>query len=395
MFSVRFRRVGIWLFLIGFIPGVVLGQGGNFFDKIRNLSNPPVILPIEHPPKLWLNVERIIFAEVTGKCADEIVATLRQEFVQRGVTVVDRTHLDTVMQEHGLIKARFVEKETAIKLGKILGGTTLITLDVQRCEDEQTRWQKRHDKGTSHYAKSWTFVKGAVQVIDLETTRIFSVEVFEQDGGETAGPSSDRPQFPSIYPIHDAVLRQAAVEVLKMLFRWEEGVEVPFFDNKKCGLKDVYRRLSVGDYDGAEASAETAVDKCSREKESYQARAHYDLGVIRFLQQDYEDALQSFERAYALDPDSRTRKTVMETQRALEARDRLEGYLGFVATGDTGQALAQAAIDQALEDAEVAEAAEAKGDPRARLKSLKGLFDDGLITQEEYDQKRTEILSEM
>lgn len=373
-------------------PAVSKAQLGELVDGFRKMINPPVTLPLEHPPKLWLNVEQVIFAETKGKCADEIAAILRQEFVQRGAKVIDRSHLDTVLQEHGLIKARLVEKETAVQLGKILGGTTLITLDVQRCEDEQNRWSKSHEKGSTYYAKSWTHVKGSAQVIDLETTQIFSAEVFQQDGGKTVSSSGGWPEYPPIFSIHDEIIRLSAMEVVKLLFRWEEGVEVPFFDTKKCGLKDAYRRVTVGDYDGAREIAEVAIGKCSGRKPDLQARALYDLGVIEFLGQNYESALENFERAYDLDPSKRTRRTVVETQRAIEVRGRLGGYESFLTTGNTKQDLAGFALEAAIEEAAATDAAESV---KARLEALKELFDDGLISEEDYAKKRAEILKDL
>ena len=390
----RFRWLAALLALwsvTAFVPAAS-AQFGEIFDGIRNISNPPVILPIEHPPKLWMNVQRVIFADTQGACADEIVAILRQEFVQRGVVVVDRSQLDTVMQEHGLIRSRLIEKETAIQLGKILGGTTLITLDVQRCEDEKTQWSRRGEKGSTYYAKSWVYVKGAAQVIDLETTRIFSSEVFEQDDGEQASSSAGRPEHPAIFPIHDQVVRRAALEVVKLLFSWEEGVEIPFFDDKRCGLKDVYRRLTVGDYEGAESGAIAAVDACASKKPKHQARAYYDLGVTQFLQARYPEALDSFEQAYSLDPDRRTRKPVVETQRAIEVFERMNGYRGFLEEGGASQVLQEIGIQGAAEEAESSEKREGV---RERLKELKSLYDDGLISKEDYEAKRAEILKDL
>ncbi len=384
------KRFLCLVMLLSAQPGA--GQVSELVGSFRRLVTPEVTLSIDHPPKLWVDIERVIFAEAKGKCSDELQALLEQEFVQRGVEVVDRRNLDVVLQEHGLIRTRLIEEETAIELGKILGGATLVTLDVQRCQTETPTWSKRSGKTTTRYAKAQTFVKGSAQVIDLETTRIFSSQVFEADFQNTNRSSSGPVQRPSQQLVHDQAIRLAAAEVLKLLFRWQEGVTVPFFDSKKCGLKKVYQQIVVGDFGAAEARAEKAVDECSAGKDSLRARTYYGLGVTQFLQNDYESALGNFEAAYALDPEERTRRTVLETQRALEIERKLQGYLSSSNQKGHQQALADFAVAEAVEESKRAGSTESISE---RLKVLKGLLDDGLITEDEYAEKKAEILKDL
>lgn len=369
----------------------VTAQGwGELFSGVKSMMHPPVVIELEHPPTHWLQVEQIAFAEVKGKCAEEMAALLREFFVKKGVTIVDRNHLKTVLAEQGLVASGLVNPETAIQLRQIIGATTLIVLEVQRCQDEPRTWTKRSQTKqgtkTSYYSETTTYIKGAVQIVDLETTQVFSSEVFQASYSEKAGPANQRIDPPAAYPIHDQALQSASGEVARLLFTWEQPIELPFFNPKKCGLKDVYRRLEIGDFTGAEELAVAAVAECRGRKAELQAKSEYDLGITRMLLDDYPLALENFESAYSTEPRKDFLEAVQAARSGIDATERLEGYWRFLEEGgDPGGLLVQQAIQNSKDST--------SGDAMERLAELKELLEAGLISEEDYDEKKEEILA--
>src|SRR5262245_25212311 len=66
------------------------------FKKKLGLGGPEVELNINHPPALPLRVTTIAIAEPEGQCADGVAARVEEDFVQAGVTVIDRQRLAAV-----------------------------------------------------------------------------------------------------------------------------------------------------------------------------------------------------------------------------------------------------------------------------------------------------------
>ncbi len=103
------------------------------------LTNPTITVEIQHPPGLNISVERIAFGPARGECSNEIVQRLMDNFVSSGIEVVDRQSTDRLLDEHDFASTGYVDRATAAELGKLLGPSAMIMVEVQRCVTEQSR----------------------------------------------------------------------------------------------------------------------------------------------------------------------------------------------------------------------------------------------------------------
>ncbi len=384
------RRALLTLLTLGLLlPGLATA---GFLDAFVSMVN----VELEHPPDLGFTVERIAFAEASGQCSGEFVDALISKFVANGVEVVERERLEDLLESIDFSASGYVRDEDAVALGQILGPSALVFLDVQRCTEEQNRSTKssKTKEGTRYTYISTTtaYFKSSLKIVDVATGRIFSSKVVEETRSDKNTSSDGYPEYPSKYELHDAAIAGATEQVHRMFFPWTEDKELRFFKDSKCGLKDAYRMIQVGDYEGAEAKSRANLEQCKAEskvKPKVLARAYYNAGMAHFLQDEHAAALSHFEAAHRIKPGDRMREAVNTSKQAIALAAEMSAYESRLAQRQAG-----GGGELRPAEAEKGSPPEAQS-PAHRLKRLKELFEQGLLTEEEYKEKRAEILAEL
>lgn len=363
-------------------------------------TNPKVEVTMTHPPGFPLSLERAAVVPRGDDCAEEFGDTVVALFARQGVDLVDRQNIETVLAEQDLGASGYVDADTAVELGQVLGSAALILVTTQRCDEEQNRSSERvktlsGDERTKYTAKTEGFFKGSVRVVDLATARIFAAQTV--DGRSTLENTSydGYPESPSRYDARDAALSDALVRVHRMFFPWDERRNLYFFNDDECNLKAAFKLLKIDDVAGAaELSAENLeICKTADVKPKFLARAYYNLGMARLLQSRYDEALEYLEQAYRRDGGSIIADSIEEARRAQRLAAQMAELEDSAALGPE---VAQAR-NQAQPTSGASEAAEGGGASSlaARLEQLETLLDQGLISQKEYDEKRQEILGDI
>ena len=121
------------------------------------------------------------------------------------------------------------------------------------------------------------------------------------------------------------------------------------------------------------------------------AEAWNSIGIALDDQGYYEDAIEAYNEALGLDPNYVTARQNKDI--ALKNLSRLdEAVQHYIQTLEGENDTVQWNAAEAPDDPMPSEFGE-NADPTQRLKTLKNMIDAGLITQEEYDAKRAEILA--
>jgi tetratricopeptide (TPR) repeat protein len=384
---------------------------GQFWDK---LNNPKIQVTLRHPPGLGLNVKRIAFGPSKGYESDQLTDALTQDFVQNGIEVVDRGHLQSILAEHDFSMSGYVDQTTAAALGKILGPTALIFVNLQRNKVERQQLRDPNvytdRNGYKHIrfiSRTQAFLKASIQTIDLATGRIFQAVSLE------ANPLQENESFDQCcaeYPpeseLQDRAMRQVVEQVHRQFLPWDETRKLYFFDDKDCDLKVAFSYLKGGNVQEAARQSEANLEKCKllpKGKEKVLARAHYNLGMSRFLLDDYDRAMAGFSEAQRIKTMDITVEAMTELNRArvlsaamrrVEERMALEASLGVAPSRETASpAGSKAPVKGGIIKGSTATAGAPT--PEERLKKVENLFRQKLITKSEYDAKRAEILKEM
>ena len=382
-----------------------------FWDK---LSNPKIQVTIKHPPGLGMQVKRIAFGPSKGRESDLLIDALTQDFVQSGVEVIDRQHLESILAEHNFSMSGYVDRTSAAELGKILGSAALIFVNLQRnkVEQQQLRDPSRYKdrNGNIHLkfiSRTQAFLKASVQTVDLATGRIFQATTVE------ANPVRENETFDQCcaeYPpeseVQDLALGIAVMRIHQQFLPWSEVRDLYFFDDKDCDLKVAFSLLKGGDVEGAARQSSANLEKCKaleKSKDKTLAHAYYNLGMTRFLLDDHDGAIAQFGEAQRVKPMDITAETMAEATKAralaialvkVEERVALEASVGAAGGRPVEKASRVAGTSRGQETARK-DASAAGTTVEERLKKVEDLFRKKLISKVEYDRKRAEILKDM
>ena len=399
--SIRTSKGPRWS-LLGALLGIFVAMptSSQLLSSLFEDLIPTVDVTLEHPPSLGLTVDTVAFAEARGECADEFVNALIEDFVHNNVNVVERQRLKEVMEEIDFSVSGYIDQDDAIALGRILGPSALVFVEVQRCATDQKRSSESYKTtqggyATQYYATTESHFKSAVRVVDLATGRIFSAKTVEKSESRTAKSTSGYPDYPSAYDLHDLVVRGATIQVHRMFFPWIETQSLRFFKDDKCNLKNAYQLLKIGDIEGASIQSAKNLEECKSQpkvKSKLLAHAYYNLGMTHFLEGEHDEALKLFEEAYRLKSGSRIEETILECKRAQQEAEnmrRFETRMELAAGAERGPGALSKEPDSSGSQA-------ADQDPvEERLRSLQSLLEKGLIDEEEYQTKREEILADL
>ena len=370
---------------------------------LGRLLNPEVTVTLEHPPDLGLTFSRVAFPAAHGTCSTEFVNALIEDFIDQGVEVIDRHHLEMILDEHDFALSHYVDRTTAAELGQILGPSALVLVDVTRCATEWNHTYKDYeteDGWRRHfYATVNGYFKASVQIADLETGRIFRARTVAADAELQNESDSGYPEYPSEYTVRDRFLQDAQFQVFRLLFPWEEKRSLTFFNDDRCNLKDAFQLLKIGDIEGTAARSLQNLERCKSDpkaKTKNLAHAYYNVGMTYMIQGSHEEAQSYFRQGYQLKPGSIFEEAINECQRAQQLAQELQEYETAMEIAIEDEAavkesrLSERSLDLPTEEPETS--ASSSRSIEDRLTKLRDLLDKGLITESEYQAKRAEIL---
>lgn len=373
---------------------------------LGRLLNPQVTVTLEHPPDLGLTYSRIAIPAAYGACSTEFVNALIEDFVDRGVEVIDRHHLERILDEHDFALSHYVDRNTAAELGQILGPSALILVDVTRCATERDRTSKGYPTKDGYnwhfYSKIRGHFKASVQIADLQTGRIFRTRTVSAEDELQNESSSGYPEFPSEYAVRDNLLSDARFQVFRLLFPWEESKTLTFFNDDRCRLKDAFQLLKTGDFQRTTARSLQLLEGCKTDpkaKTKNLAHAYYNVGMSHMVQGHHEEALNYFQQGYQVKPGSIFEEAMDECRRAQLVAEELEEYKEAmeIAMPDVADAdeLHPAPRSNGLLPEGSQASSSLSGSTVDRLEKLETLLEKGLITETEYQEKRAEILADL
>lgn len=365
------------------------------------LANPKVEVVVVHPPGLGLKVERLAFAPSRDLNSRELADALTADLVQsRQVEVVDRAHLDAVLKEQELGASGYVEPATIAKLGKLLGPSVLVIVNVNRSDLSRNQATKE-ERHTDYKTKLETVrlkrtsitsldFSATVQVLDLSTGRVFGAQRLEDTPSLSNSAYDGFPAYPRDADVRRLAFETAKGKVMRMLLAWDETRKLTFFDDDVFGMARAHERLRARDTRGALDLALAGLEQSKQDKgqkAKYYPRAQYNVGIIRFIQGQYEEALPYLRAALDMQPDASIFQTALrECQDAIELQEALR----------RAETRAEPAPRPATAASTPQPAPEpAKAGPEARLQKLQELYKKGLLDKKEYDAKKAEILKEL
>ena len=319
----RMKVVLVLLISIGFI----INASAQGFDA---LSNPKIYVKLTHPPGLGLKINKVVFNPATGNCSDQIIDAMISDFVSNNVEVIDRNNLQAILAEHDFTFSGYVDKNSAASIGKIIGPSAMITVKVLRCQTEikdnlyvdEKKYNyetKQNYIARAYIARTTVYLKASIQTTDLTTGRIFTSRVLEYSPVKENKAYNGRPEAPAEFDVQELAFRYLTSDVHRMFFPWTESTDLYFMDDKDGGLKEAFKALKAGDIAQAFELSKKNLEFCKNStdiKEKVLAHAYYNLGMMYFIQNDYDKAIEFFQESQKIRPGNIVTESISECNRA-------------------------------------------------------------------------------
>ena len=338
--------------VVGFVVvSIVVGAVGTPVHAqfwARN-TNPRVEVELQHPPGLDIRVDTIAFGPASGRCSDQIIQELVSDFVSNGLRVVERQRIDRLLAENDLARGGYFDSSTAAEIGRLLGPSAMIMVDVQRCvsDRERLRGEKgggflstllRDDSGDRYHARTRVFIDVSVRAIDLTTGRIFAARSLNHSPEEIYSSAEGYPEYPSEFEVFDAAYGLVVRDIHRMFLPWTEYRELVYFDDKDCNLNDAHRALESGNTERALDVSIRNLERCKanpRVDEKDLGQAYYNVGVTHMILGDYDEALENLSVSAELRPGDIVEDALADVSRArdllVEMRQVEESFQAFAA----------------------------------------------------------------
>ena len=328
--TVRFGLYGLA------IASVVCAQTGHA-QLWERLGNPTVAIEVEHPPGLGLMVDRVVFGPVRGDCANALVDNLVGRLASSGLPVANRAARYARPGRYERDFGDRIDRAVSVEMERWSGGAVVMmaALDVNRCAVETefsegqekttvTREDGRKEEVTekTYRLEAQAFLEWSLWTIDLTTGRILDDRSLAHSSPEREFSSKEGyPHEPAALELLDEELEEAAEQIRRMFVPWTEEVDVVFYDDRDCGLRDAHRVLRRGDLGQTLALSERNLASCERTpnvEAKLLARAHYNVGIAHLLRRDYDAALAALHTAGQLRPSAIMREGIATARKAKE-----------------------------------------------------------------------------
>lgn len=390
---------------------VTAASQAQFLDR---MSNPKVLVSIQHRPVYTLNVSRIAvhlesdknrfggfgmgFDE--GECAEAWLASTISGFLSRSIEVVDRNRLARILEEHKLASSGLMNQETAAKIGQLVGAQVFVFLKPLSCrgviEENRRPFVVRGVMVTPPDFVATLTISATVQAIDLTSGRVIAARNLQSSGSAVW-----RDKNGDVRSLIQPASENAAAEVMKLFFPWEEQREVVFYDDKDCNLKTAFLLIQGGDLDGALAVSEQNIETCRALGEKAKKamwRSLHNVGILLFATGRYSEALARFQEAMSLGGGEIVAEAMAECRRAEKAQAELQEYVAKFEAERAASAAApskQAASGGAVPKGGGRPSGSSAPSVEERLRRVDQMCKQGLLTKEECQQKRQEILRDL
>ena len=326
-------RFGLYGLAIAY---VVCAQTGHaqFWER---LGNPTVAIEVEHPPGLGLMVDRVVFGPVRGDCANELVDNLVGRLASSGLPVANRAARYARPGRYERDFGDRIDRAVSVEMERWSGGAVVMmtALDVSRCaveaefsEGQEKTTITREDGRKEEVAEktyrleAQAFLEWSLWTIDLTTGRILDDRSLAHSSPEREFSSKEGyPREPAALELLDEELEEAAEQIRRMFVPWTEEVDVVFYDDRDCGLRDAHRVLRRGDLGQTLALSERNLASCERTpnvEAKLLARAHYNVGIAHLLRRDYDAAFAALHTAGQMRPSAIMREGIATARKAKE-----------------------------------------------------------------------------
>jgi len=254
---------------------------------------------LTHPASLGhlLAGKRVVIGPGSGECSQEFSRMLAVALAAHGTFVVPDEELDALLAKNRIQIGSPVDPGSAMRLGKLLGSSAMLTVEVSRCDVRAKLPTVSQSIPAVYTSRMEGGFQAQVRIIDLADGAELGSRPVHAEASKESQAEVTAPPYPGKNEVKADTLAKALAESQHLFLPWIEVREVPFVDDKECNLKQEFELMKSGSYDGALKLARDSATSCTAAPKVV-AGAWYNLGVVLTAQRFYAEALYAFEQAH-------------------------------------------------------------------------------------------------
>lgn len=280
-----------------------------------------------------------IYPDIGGNYGNQFQDDLKGALIESGrFTLVDRMRLDQIMRELQFSGSDLAQSDKAAKMGQLLPASAMITgrLNGEKKEnvtkEEGTCYRNEKDKVGYRcwtYYRTGTFMTGgSIDVIDVSTGQIVKSKSMKNQCQAQTSATGGQPERIDYNALVGQCLDQNVAVFMKAISPWSEIVKAPFqTDGDIPMLEAGVNRAKVGDMQGAaETFQEAAKSAEMNPKISPKtiAKAYFNLGLAYQYSDQFDKALEAFDKSYRLDPSGDCAKEMAHCKQLQRNKKKLD-----------------------------------------------------------------------
>ncbi len=284
-----------------------------------------VKVPILHPAEVNLSGS-IALSNLNGDRGGQIATLLEEKLLESGgrFQVIDRSHMGAVMNELKLSASDLAQSNNAVKLGKLVTASAIISADIEdKYHEQPVRHTFRDNANREHTVTNWegeAYLRADFKIVDVSTGQLLLARVLEARrkwngnpigsalgavfGVETQdGPRPDRER------LERGVREEVVGKLVAAVAPRKEYGEVDFeTDSAIPQLEGGIGWASRGEWKHAQDMFNEAVHAAENNpaiSSKTLAKGYLDAGLAYVFAGDYEAGFKLISKAYDLSQDTK------------------------------------------------------------------------------------------
>ncbi len=287
---------------------------------------PSARVPINRPAEINLmGIKQIAIGDIQGNAGRALSESISEKlFESDHFKIVDRANLKKVLSEQSLGASGAVDEDTAVKMGKLLGASALITgrsdLKVNNSRSvSKTYYTKKKQPYRYYRSKTKVNQNTSLKVIDLTTGQVVAVKTFSKSATRDQSDKNGYPPYPDQSILFGKTNSATVTKFAKMIAPYTEYVKVSFENDKTPEGKAGIQFAQAGEWRETLEQFKSAADKNPTNFKSW-----YNLGIAYEYNYMYDEAISAFKQSCNLKPSSKSIKEITNVKKLRAGQKKLE-----------------------------------------------------------------------
>ncbi len=241
--------------------------------------------------------------------AKDVSDSITSAFFETGYfEVLDRQHLQNIIEEHNLKLSGLLDADSAPELGRIIGTSALVYGRIQTDKYDEERsssdtWKDSKGKShKTHYRKGVYTLAVSIKILDIETSQIVATKNLQASyKNKTRKTDGTAPKIDD-NALYTSCLNRIKADLKKLIAPYKKMVEANFqTDSKLPETESALNQFKIDEWDTGVSLLEDAASKPGLEPK-VQAKAYYNLGLAQMYSGQFDEAIENFKKAMILNP---------------------------------------------------------------------------------------------